>query len=116
MGYYSSVHGTIKVTPPFTPEDFATFEHDKMYELTLSEDGASFEADYEDYKAYYLEELEEKVRELVNDYPGYQFSGKLEIYGEDNTDIWRLVVDSDGVHHEEAKIIWPDGTEAESRY
>jgi hypothetical protein len=113
MGYYSTVHGTIKITPPLVTEDLATFDRDNFYELTLSDDGRFLDADHESYKAYYLEE---KVRELVANYSGYQFSGILEVYGEDNTDIWRLVIDSDGVRHEEAKVMWPDGTEAESRY
>lgn len=113
MGYYSSARGEITVTPPFSPEELKANIFNDIWELVPSEDGSSLKPYEDDFKAYYIEQ---HVSTLIDYFPDHSFEGTIEFFGEDNTDIWRLVLSDRKFLKEEAKTVWPDGTEVRSNF
>jgi uncharacterized protein DUF6205 len=57
------------------------------------------------YKAYHLIE---HVQRAIDAFPGHTFSGRLKCEGEENTDMWRVVVRDGRAVKVEPRIIWPD--------
>jgi hypothetical protein len=63
----------------------------------------------EEYRAYYLEEHLAELIRLHGD--GHAFDGVLLVDGEDQGDVWRLVVHRPPDHQgKTARLTWPDGT------
>lgn len=65
---------------------------------------------------YDARNLLEDVKELVAECEGHKVSGQMIAYDIETWYVTRVVVDSDGVREDVAKMVWPDGTEVESLY
>ncbi|MEV8418762.1 DUF6205 family protein [Streptomyces niveus] len=59
----------------------------------------------ESFKAYHLLE---HVQMAINTFPSHTFTGRLECEGEDNTDLWRVVVRDGRAVKVQPRIVWPD--------
>jgi hypothetical protein len=122
MGYNTSVSGEITITPPLTWNEikdspFLGCDLDvalHVQEETVdTEDGtltrktatALVPAWEDSYKAYHLVE---HVQRALDAFPGHTFTGRLECEGEDNTDIWRVIIRDGRAVKIEPRIVWPD--------
>lgn len=122
MGYNTSVDGEIRIEPPLTWREFKDSEftgHDKDVtfrveeETVTTDDGplirktaVALVPTWEDaYKAY---NLVEHVQQAIDAFPGHTFTGRLECEGEENTDIWRVVIRDGRAVRVKPRIVWPD--------
>jgi hypothetical protein len=122
MGYNTNVGGEIRIEPPLTWREFKDSPfagHDK--DVTLQVEAETVDTDdgplmrktavalvpsWEDsYKAY---NLVEHVQEAIDAFPGHTFTGRLECEGEENIDLWRVVVRDGRAIRIEPRIVWPD--------
>lgn len=117
MGYISTVSGEVSIKPPLSQQEIS--EHPIAEYFEIDEDGSHIRIDDGEGKYY---TLQEDLERFVKAFPTHVFSGTFEVFGEDSTDIWRLIVSSrikeieTTVTREEATIRWPDGKDVESRY
>jgi hypothetical protein len=128
MGYVTHVTGEFAIEPPLTwPEiknskwapDNAKNSYDPSLTLRVDEqtvdtdDGpllhrtatALVMREIDEYRAYGL--LEE-VQAAVDSFPGHTFTGRLECEGEENTDLWRVIIRGGRAVRIEPRIVWPD--------
>jgi hypothetical protein len=122
MGYNTSVDGEIRIEPPlawreFKDSPFAGHDKDVTFsveeETVATDDGplirktaVALVPTWEDsYKAYHLVE---HVQEAIDAFPDRTFTGRLECEGEENTDIWRVVVRGRRAVKVTPRIVWPD--------
>ncbi|MFK0062661.1 DUF6205 family protein [Streptomyces werraensis] len=122
MGYNTSVTGEIRIEPPLSWREFkdSPFTGQDM-DVKLRIDAETVDTDdgplmrktasaivpaWEDsYKAY---KLIEHVQQVIDAFPGHTFTGRLECEGEENTDIWRVIVRDGRALRIEPRIVWPD--------
>lgn len=120
MGYYTRCFGHLQITPAISADHVDPKLLDKRrgwFYLETHVSGMIYTIGIQDYqaKAYYIEsELKEIIAQI--DAYGSMVNGDVECFGEDSTDIWRMVVDSNVITKEKAETRWPDGTKVESRY
>lgn len=130
MGYYTRVTEEIVIVPPipwedikdspFLPDnagrsnDYRDVKFRIVEEAVDTPEGrlykrsaAAVEPAWEDsFKAYYIVE---HLQELVDAYPNHQFTGFLYGEGEENDDIWRLLVNKDRRAVQiKPRMVWPD--------
>lgn len=128
MGYTTHVNGEFTITPPlawneFKDSEFAphniTDRHDPDLILRVSEESVDTEdgpllrrtatalvmREIDEYCAY---NLLDQVRKAVDSFPGHTFTGRLECEGEENTDLWRVVVRDGRAVKVTPRIVWPD--------
>ena len=128
MGYTTHVTGEFAITPPlawneFKDSKFAPHNVQSSYDpsLILRVDEDSVDTDdgpllrrtatalvmreIDEYRAYHLID---EVQEAVDAFPGHSWSGRLECEGEENTDIWRVVIRDGRAIRVEPRIVWPD--------
>lgn len=128
MGYITHVAGELVITPPlawreFKDSPFSPFPPagDNRVELVLrvneervdTADGplmrrtasALVMAPVDEYRANGLVEL---VQKAVDAFPGHEWSGRLDCEGEENADLWRVVVRDGHAVKVAPRIIWPD--------
>lgn len=122
MGYNTSVTGEIRIEPPLTWREFKDSPFaDRDMDVKLRIDAETVDTDdgplmrktasaivpaWEDsYKAY---KLIEHVQQAIDAFPGHTFTGRLECEGEENTDIWRVVIRDGRAVRVEPRIVWPD--------
>lgn len=122
MGYNTSVTGEIRIEPPlawreFKDSPFAGRDMDvklRIDEETVDTDdgplirktaSAIVPAWEDSYKAY---KLIEHVQQAIDAFPGHTFTGRLECEGEENTDLWRVVIRDGRAVRVEPRIVWPD--------
>jgi hypothetical protein len=122
MGYNTSVTGEIRIEPPlawreFKDSPFAGRDMDvklRIDEETIDTDdgplirktaSAIVPAWEDSYKAY---KLIDHVQQAIDAFPGHTFTGRLECEGEENTDIWRVVIRDGRAVRIEPRIVWPD--------
>lgn len=134
MGYTTRVTGEFTITPPLTWNEIkgSPFEPAgrSMYaaldvDLALRVTEESVDTDEgtlvrragtalvmrqtDEYRAY---NLIEQVQRCVDLFPGHAFTGRLECEGEENTDMWRVVIREGRAVRVEPRIVWPeDGAE-----
>lgn len=128
MGYYTRFDGKISIDPPLTwrevkdspylPEaaersGTADVKFDVQVSIEETDDGTITRRWVDgvlpltdgQYKGYHIIEAIEKI---IKAYPEHTFSGRFDCEGEDQGDIWRLVVRNGRVERVEPKIVWPD--------
>lgn len=133
MGYYTRVTGEIRIEPPLTWQEFkdsrflpGSPNDNGNYDVRLCVDEETVDTDEgqlvrktasvvlprwdDSFKAY---NLVEHVQAVIDAFPGHTFSGRLECEGEDNTDMWRVVVRNGHAVKVEPRIVWPDEDEAD---
>lgn len=128
MGYNTSVDGEITITPPLTWNEIkdSPFLANPGYKLgvTLKVTEETVDTDegqltrktssalgpaWEDaFKAY---SLVEDVQKAIDAFPGHIFTGRLDCEGEENADLWRVVVRDGRAVKVEPQIVWPDDAE-----
>lgn len=114
MGYYTRVDGSMTFSPELS--DAERVELQDWLDMTgyLGYGGdlraSSYSTNF-DGKAYGFEnELREFVQRLSTK-TTRTIAGEFTGVGEEQPDVWRLKVSDTTVTREEAKLVWPDGTE-----
>lgn len=128
MGYITHVTGEFAITPPlawpeFKDSGFAPHNITDSYDPDLilrvaeesvdTDDGpllrrtatALVMREIDEYRAY---NLLDQVQKAIDSFPGHTFTGRLDCEGEENADIWRVVVRSGRAVKVEPRIVWPD--------
>ncbi|GAA3807556.1 DUF6205 family protein [Streptomyces chiangmaiensis] len=128
MGYTTHVVGEFAIEPPLTWSEFKdsefapdNVENSYTPSLTLrtneqpveKEDGVFL---HRTATALVMREIDEyrerglvaEVQRAIDSFPGHTFSGRLECEGEENTDIWRVIVRNGRAQRIEPRIVWPD--------
>lgn len=122
MGYNTSVDGEIRIEPPLTWREFkdSPFAGDDLdvklrieAETVDTDDGrlmrktapALIPSWEEKYKAY---KLVDHVQQAIDAFPGHTFTGRLDCEGDDNGDLWRVVIRDGRAEKVVPRIVWPD--------
>lgn len=118
MGYYSKVKGGISFSPKLrisearaNPVIAKYLEDSEEYPdiVLYSFYGGSLDTiegvTQDSFKAYFVEE---NLKELVAALGDRAYTGRLEIYGEDDGDITGLRVKNGVVEQIEPKLVWPE--------
>lgn len=133
MGYYSRLRGELNFDPPlYSSELLKDIEHycdveEKTLPVKVMVGGQYVKANVasiiglnfnngDDLRADNFENIVRSIVNQISQNSPTKVNGIVEVFGEDSTDIWRLVVRDNTVVSEEAKIIWPDGEEVDSNY
>jgi hypothetical protein len=134
MGYVTRFNGEITITPPipwgqikdspFLPDAAKTGGKDIMFRIDQVErdtdDGTlivrsavALVSTWDDEARGY--NIVEHVQQVVDAHPGHEFGGRLDCYGEETGDLWRLEVRGRRAVRVEPRIVWPDGSEEPTR-
>lgn len=128
MGYITHVRGEFTITPPLawpeikdSPFSPLSPAGDNRLELVLRIDEETVDTDdgtllrrtasalvmveIDEYRAHHLLDV---VQRAVDSFPGHTFTGRLECEGEENTDIWRVIVRGHRAVKVQPRIVWPD--------
>jgi hypothetical protein len=122
MGYNTRVTGAILITPPLTAAELRAHpevkDGDCAYVQVNEEPVETDEGTLirttgnaivpwrdEEYKAY---DLVEQVQHIVSTFPDRAYEGRFDCYGEENPDIWRLVIRDGRAVQIRPQLIWPD--------
>lgn len=130
MGYSTYVTGEFKISPPlrwsemkgspFLPDagrdgsvlalrlDEATRHSPDGLILKRTAAALGMRDDDEYRQAH---QLVDEVQRAVDAFPGHTWSGRLDCEGEDNADMWRVVILAGRATRIDPQIIWPDGAE-----
>lgn len=133
MSYRTHVTGEFAITPPltwnefkdskFTPENVKG-KWDVSLVLRVAEDAVDTEEGpllKRTATALAMREIDEyrerglvaEVQSAIDSFPGHTFTGRLDCEGEENTDMWRVVVRDGRAVRVEPRIVWPDEDGAE---
>jgi hypothetical protein len=125
MSYITHVAGEFTITPPLTWPEF----HDSPFasddwrdtDLVLRVDEEQVNTDdgllirrtasalvMREIDEYNARNLIQQVQAAIDAFPGHTFTGRLDCEGEENTDIWRVVVRDGRAVKVEPRIVWPD--------
>lgn len=130
MGYYTTYSGEIRIVPPLTwaeakDSPWLSVDHGDLM-LLLEENAETVETDHgtdtftrksvtavvpitdDSYKGY---QIEDHLQQIVQAFPGHEFTGYISAEGEDAGDLWRLAVMDGKAVKVKPRIVWPDGTE-----
>lgn len=128
MGYITHVTGEFEISPPLSWNEFkdSPFAPDNItssYEPSLilrvqeesvdTPDGpllrrtatALVMREIDEYRAY---SLIDEVQNAVSSFPGHTFTGRLDCEGEQNSDMWRVVVRDGRAVKVTPRIVWPE--------
>lgn len=128
MSYITHVTGEFAITPPLTWTEFKdnefaphniTSRRTPDLELRVEEESvdtpdgplhrrtatALVMREIDEYNAT---NLISHVQRAVTAFPGHAFTGRLNCEGENNADMWRVVVRGDQAVRVEPRIVWPD--------
>jgi hypothetical protein len=128
MGYTTRVDGEFAITPPLTwnefkDSEFAPHNAKSGWEpsLILRVDEDSVDTDegpllrrtatalaMRQIDGYRERGLVAEVQKAIDSFPGHTFTGRLDCEGEENTDMWRVVVRDGRAVRVEPRIVWPD--------
>lgn len=131
MGYRTYFQGRIDIEPPLNYAELKDLK-EYWYDCTTIGKDIAIEVDIEkvehdhgvtqvywgralipasedEYKGY---DIEPQTRNLITKFSAdHEFSGMIIAHGEENADIWRMVVRDNQLFTEHAALSWPDGTE-----
>lgn len=127
MGYVTHVKGEFSISPPLTwteikdtayapdaniterPDLFLRIDEESVDTaegtLTRRSAAALVMREIDEYRAY---DLLEQVQRAVDAFPGHRWSGRLDCEGQENTDMWRVVIRDGKAQKVEPRIVWPD--------
>ncbi|MEU9014307.1 DUF6205 family protein [Streptomyces sp. NPDC048479] len=128
MSYITHVTGEFAITPPLTWTEFKDSEfapdtivnsYDPDLILRVAEtsvdtdDGpllrrtatALVMREIDEYRAH---NLLDQVQKALDAFPGHTWTGRLDCEGQENTDMWRVVVRDGRAVKVEPRIVWPD--------
>src|SRR5690606_32209121 len=112
LGHISTLDGEITLSREGTEEVLETIAEPAAFSFLhpvarRHADGIYF--DYERGKFYDLVEDSKALVDILAEV-GVTVAGIIEVTGEDNHDIWRLVFSPGKVEEEKIEMRWPDGT------
>ncbi|MEV5770126.1 DUF6205 family protein [Streptomyces antimycoticus] len=130
MGYITHVTGQFAIAPPLTWNEIKNSPFEPIgrgaygtadIDLTLRIDEEAVDTDegqlvrrtasalvmphIDEYRA---RGLVEQVQRCLDAFPGHTFTGRLECEGEENTDLWRVVIRDGRAVKITPRIVWPD--------
>ncbi|MFC1436029.1 DUF6205 family protein [Streptacidiphilus sp. N1-3] len=128
MGTITSVTGEITITPALTWNQIRdsafnprspSYDDDANVHLYIEQDtvqtdegplqrltaSALIPATEDPFRAY---RLIEHVQQLIDAFPGHQFTGRLDCMGDDAGDLWRVVLRDRCAVKVKPQIIWPE--------
>lgn len=120
MGYYSTVRGSIEFTPPIRIDELRANPNLSKYEsgrdtgfypdmVLTSADNILYNtiecAVSHKFKAY---DVKDNLDEIVNALPDRSFTGRLEVYGEEESDIYGYRVKNGVVELIQPTLVWPN--------
>ncbi|MBA4865966.1 hypothetical protein H1V43_32405 [Streptomyces sp. PSKA54] len=130
MGYITRVTGEFGITPPLTWTEIKSSPFEPVgrgaycaidIDLALRVEETSVDTEegtlvrrtasalvmpyIDEYRA---RDLIEQVQRCLDLFPGHTFTGRLECEGEENTDLWRVVIRDGRAVRIEPRIVWPD--------
>ncbi|MFF2189284.1 DUF6205 family protein [Streptomyces sp. NPDC058155] len=128
MGYITHVTGEFPINPPLAWQEFKDSPYspippagDDRLELVLRVDEVTVDTDdgpllrrtasalvmseIDEYRAHGLLDA---VQAAVDAFPGHTFTGRLECEGEENSDMWRVVVRDGRALKIKPRIVWPN--------
>lgn len=130
MSYTTHVTGQFAITPPLSWNEIKNSPFEPIgrraygtvdIDLTLRIDEETVDTDegqlvrrtasalvmphIDEYRA---RGLVEQVQRCLDLFPGHTFTGRLECEGEENTDLWRVVIGNGRAVRIEPRIVWPD--------
>ena len=128
MGYTTHVTGAFAIEPPLTwnefkDSEFAPHNVQGSWEQSLilcvdeetvdTDDGPLLRRTAKSLAMREIDEYRERglvaeAQRAIDSFPGHTFTGRLECEGEENTDIWRVVVRDGRAVRVEPRIVWPD--------
>lgn len=127
MGYVTHVTGEFSISPPLTWTEIKDTAYApgatvvELPDLELRIDEVSAETGegtlirrsaaalvMRKIDEYRERNLVEQVQDAVDSFPGHRWSGRLDCEGEENTDMWRVVIRDGKAQRVEPRIVWPD--------
>lgn len=128
MGYITHVTGEFAIEPPLTYSEFkdSKFAPDNITssytpslvlrvseQVVEKEDGVFLRRTatalvMREIDEYRERGLVDEVQSALDTFPGHTFTGRLECEGDENTDMWRVVVRDGRASKVEPRIVWPD--------
>jgi hypothetical protein len=125
MSYTTHVTGEFAITPPLTWGEFkdSPFASGNWRDsdLVLRIDEESVHTDdgpllrrtasalvMREIDEYNARNLMSQVQAALDAFPGHTFTGRLNCEGEENTDLWRVVIRGGRAVKVEPRIVWPD--------
>jgi hypothetical protein len=128
MGYITHVTGEFAIAPPLTWPEFKdspfaphnivdSYDPDLILRVTEenvdTDDGpllrrtatALVMREIDEYRA---RNLIAQVQKAVDSFPGHTFTGRLDCEGEENADLWRVLIRDGRAVKVEPRIVWPD--------
>jgi hypothetical protein len=125
MSYTTHVRGKFAITPPLTwPEikDSPLASDDwRASDLVLRIDEETVDTEdgqllrrtasalvMREIDEYNARNLIEQVQAAVDSFPGHTFTGRLDCEGDENTDLWRVVIRDGRAVKVEPRLVWPE--------
>jgi hypothetical protein len=130
MGYTTCVDGEFAIEPPLTWNEIKASPFEPVgrgkygavgIDLDLRVEEASVDTDegtlvrrtgtalaMREIDEYRARNLVEQVQSCIDLFPGHAFTGRLDCEGEENTDMWRVVVRDGRAVKVTPRIVWPD--------
>lgn len=130
MSYYTHVTGEFAIDPPLTWAEIKNSPFERAsrpaylaegIDLLLRVEETSSETDegtltqrsgvalvMQEIDEYREEKLADQVQRVIDMFPGHVFTGRLDGEGEDNADMWRIIIRDGRAVKIKAQIIWPD--------
>lgn len=130
MGYTTHVRGEFTIEPPLTWNEIKDSPFEPVgrgqycaldIDLALRVEETSVDTDegtlvrrtgtalvMRQIDEYRARDLVEQVQRCLGLFPGHTFTGRLECEGEENTDLWRVIVRDGRAVRIEPRIVWPD--------
>ncbi|WP_327066831.1 DUF6205 family protein [Kitasatospora sp. NBC_01302] len=125
MSYTTHVTGAFRITPPLSWREIKDSPfispHWDASDLVLRVEEVAVDTDdgqlvrktastlaMREIDEYNCRNLMAQVQKAVDDFPGHAWSGRLECAGEENTDLWRVVIRDGKAVRVEPRIVWPD--------
>ncbi|MFM9616781.1 DUF6205 family protein [Streptomyces turgidiscabies] len=128
MSYRTHVTGEYAINPPlawpeFKDSEFAPDNITESYDPDLILRVAEETVDTADgpllkrtATALVMREIDEynsrnllnQVQKAIESFPGHTFTGRLDCEGEENTDLWRVVIRDGRAIKVTPRIVWPD--------
>lgn len=128
MGYTTHVTGEFAINPPLTYSEFkdSKFAPDnvensytpslilRVHEQMVEKDDGVFlrrtatALVMREIDEYRERGLVDEVQSAIDAFPGHTFTGRLDCEGDENTDIWRVIIRDGRAVKVTPRIVWPD--------
>jgi hypothetical protein len=130
MGYITHVRGEFAIEPPLTWTEIKASPFEPVgrgkygavdIDLDLRVEETSVDTDegtlvrrtgtalvMRQIDEYRARDLVQQVQTCIDAFPGHAFTGRLECEGEENADMWRVIVRDGQAVRIEPRIVWPD--------